>query len=555
MLPITQFVSKTSPPSPGRSWLRNALALSLLLHVLPAMVVRWSLGPPRAAPPQVIDIEMAPPPPAAEALPQETAAQARPAEPAAVPAAVTPVPVDEAGEGLARLDARPDARLSPDARPDARLSPDARLRPDARPDAARPDAWPDASPADARTTDASVDASSDAVVADARRDARDAPDAQSDAAPSRHYPVASTGTGPADANPDAGGAVAPNDAGQVARTNLDGRTSQGEALASVDGAPTTAGTAANLLTYMPVGHKLTALVRFDRVRGTRWQALAERIFAPMPDNRLLFGGARVKIGDVFDTLVVSSPNPRDATATTLLARSAQARPVLRGLLNGPQGGISWSAASGGMLGKRSGERVLPGDQRVFLSPLPQWMVLAQPTDLPGALNPVAGDMDTVEAQPQLHGWYVDAPRIEDESGVKRGPTLVATVALAGKRYAVPNVGLGITDVMGPIRATMAIEMIAQGWLVRGHLVFATEEDAAAFVAAGQQVKLKVSENRILQGILKRTRALNMVRGLTLTHSGQRVSYATSVSVADADAMLTAAASAVESYFRKLNAPP
>ena len=45
----------------------------------------------------------------------------------------------------------------------------------------------------------------------------------------------------------------------------------------------TAGTAANLLAYFPPGHVVTALVRFDRLRGTEWAATGKvRLCLPDP---------------------------------------------------------------------------------------------------------------------------------------------------------------------------------------------------------------------------------------------------------------------------------
>ena len=58
---------------------------------------------------------------------------------------------------------------------------------------------------------------------------------------------------------------------------------------AVDGPPTSAGTAANLLAYFPTGHQVTALIRFDRLRGTEWAEPAEKLFQPMPDYQALFG--------------------------------------------------------------------------------------------------------------------------------------------------------------------------------------------------------------------------------------------------------------------------
>ena len=120
---------------------------------------------------------------------------------------------------------------------------------------------------------------------------------------------------------------------------------------AVEGAPTTAGTAANLLVYFPKGHTVTALIRFDRLRGTEWAAPTERLLRPMPDYQILFGTADAQIANKLETLVISTPVPKDATATTLVARTKLSRAALRDFL-GATNPVTWSASKGGLLGKR-----------------------------------------------------------------------------------------------------------------------------------------------------------------------------------------------------------
>ena len=95
---------------------------------------------------------------------------------------------------------------------------------------------------------------------------------------------------------------------------------------AVDGAPTSAGTAANLLAYFPPGHQITVLIRFDRLRKTEWAEPAAKLFRPMPDYGALFGDRDVPLADQLDTLVISSPKPRDATATTPLGAVTASAP-------------------------------------------------------------------------------------------------------------------------------------------------------------------------------------------------------------------------------------
>ena len=516
-----------------RPSLRRPLGLSLALHVVAAILAWWTIGPAHVLDPELVDIEVAPPPPKPEALPAEVAKppdQSVTGREPEAPDPANPLP-DQPGWGMvdAGIDAAPDAPIDAaiDARPDAR--PDAAIdaRPDARVDAgidadvASPDGGgpDDATPPDAPAPDAqdtmtvagtAPEAPEDAGAADAGNDAGQVAGAAAGSAASPGAPAdagdasqvalgsgAGSGTGSgASSNSGAGagsGAGSGTGSGQGSGSN-DGPPLDTAALAAalaagsavpgatnepaVEGEPTTAGTAANLLAYFPEGHVVTALIRFDRLRGTEWAAPTERLLRPLPDYRLLFGASAAGIADKLETLVISSPRPRDATATTLVARTTLARAELRRFL-GAVTPVTWSAAKGGLLGKRTG-KLFPGDQRVFLSPFQGWFLLAQPADLGALTAPAKGNPDSIEATGALPAWLAGIRKIESETGDPRGPAVVVTIGLRGKRLALRgnDFGLGIASVPTPERASIAMELHPRGWLVRGNLRFATEADAA-----------------------------------------------------------------------------
>ena len=94
-----------------------------------------------------------------------------------------------------------------------------------------------------------------------------------------------------------------------------------------------------------------------------------------------------------------------------------------------------------------------------------------------------------------------------------------------------------------------MELVKQGWLVRGNIVFANEADADEFEqtllerpAAGRR------QPRDLQLLKRQARAQPRDRGLSFARTGARVSYATSISIADARAMLAATAQTLADYF-------
>ncbi|HEY5950485.1 MAG TPA: hypothetical protein VIV40_33570 [Kofleriaceae bacterium] len=470
---------------------------------------------------ELVDIELAPPPPKAEALPAEIAKRA---EQEAAAAAAAASEQNEDHEELALIDAGVDA--PPDAPDDA-----------PRKKKKRPDAGIDAELMVAEADDAGVGDGGEQV-------------AMTDPGVGSGVGVGSQDTpGVPGAVDNATGSGAPGMDNQPA----------------VEGAPTSAGTAANLLAYFPAGHQITVLIRFDRLRKTEWAEPATRLFKPMPDYGALFGARDVSMADQLDMLVISSPRPRDATATTLVGHTQMSRAQMRDFLSNPDAPINWSATKGGMFGKRTG-KLFPNDKRVLLSPWRGWFVLAQPEDVVGLTAASTGNIDSIEARTKLPPWLATIRTIEDETNEpkpdpkdpkakpakpgaeKRGPALVLTLKGPGKRYKIPDVGLGVTSAPSPERLSLAMELVKQGWLVRGNIVFASEADATEFVQTVQDVQTRITDSRILSGLLKKQHALNAITGLSLARSGARVSYATSVSIADARALLAAAAQTLDAYF-------
>ncbi|MCX5747358.1 MAG: hypothetical protein NT062_33245, partial [Proteobacteria bacterium] len=318
---------------------------------------------------------------------------------------------------------------------------------------------------------------------------------------------------------------------------------------AVDGAPTTAGTAANLLAYFPTGHVVTALIRFDRLRDTEWAATTERLLRPMPDYQVLFGTTDAKITDKLDTLVISSPTPKDASATTLVAHVSMGRAGLRAFLDAANP-IAWASATGGLYGKRTG-RTYKADKRVFLSPFRGWFLLGQPADLPGLTTPKKGDLDTVEASVKLPAWLAGIRKIEEESGGdKRGPALVLTLAFDGKKIDLQgnDFGLGVSVVQTPTRVSLAMEIVKQGWVIRGNISFKTDAEATGFLASITTVKERIADSRALQMVVGKP-IVHLLENLSFQRTGARLSYATSLSIADARALLAVAAQQLDAYFK------
>lgn len=516
--------------------MRHPVILSVLVHGILALAGWFLIENTDPKQVELVDIEVAPLPPKVEALPAEVArpplermAQASqdestqqlpppppPEEAFAVDAGVPDAPID------APLDAPADA-------------PKKKPRPDAGVDAGTEE------PMVALVDDAGVPGDGESGAGDAAAIAEVIDAGVPDAT---ELGVTATGSGSAvGPGPGSGSGEASIATAAGSGSGVAGQTTE----PAVEGAETTAGTAANLLTYFPQGHVVTALIRFDRLRGTEWAAQTERLLRPMPDYRVLFGPAEAKIADKLDTLVISTPRPRDATATTLVAHTGLGRAALRDFLAATTP-VAWSTAKGGMLGKRTG-KTFPGDKRVFLSPFRGWFMLAQPGDLAGLTAPAPGNLDAIEAKGQLPAWVAGIRKIEEESGVdKAGPALVVTLGLGGQRVDLKgyDFGTGVATLPTPDRVSLAMELVKQGWLIRGNMRFATDKEATEFITVAESAK-KIAESRAFQLALGKPVA-NVLRNLSFAQTGGRVSYATSISIADARALLSVAAQQLDAYY-------
>jgi hypothetical protein len=533
------------PFSTGPSWLTRAVSVSVVLHVFVALVWWVTVRPDEHREVEVVDIEMAPAPPKAEALPEEVAKPPESAPEAPQENTATTAPDEHDDEALALHDAGVDA--PPDA---AEI--DAGVKKKPRPDAGIDAGIDAAAPMVAEAGDAGVapdDGAALATTSDAGGEIAAIADAGVPLGGDAGVQVAAIESGSGAGSGTGTGSGSGSGVAAAIETGSGSGAPGVDNQPAVEGAPTTAGTAANLLAYFPAGHQVTVLVRFDRLRNTEWAEQAERLFKPMPDYQALFGTRAAGVGDKFDTLVISSPRPRDATATTLVVHAPIPRRELRDFLANPDTPITWTIAKGGMLGQRSG-KLFPGDKRVLLAPWKDWVVLAPPSDLPGLLTPAKGAIDSFETRARLPAWLQTIRTIEKESGEEklRGPALVLTLAGPGQRYEIPDIGLGITSLPSPQRISAAMELVTQGWLIRGNIVFAKAADAKEFAQAVTDVQQRITDSRVFSALLRRQHALNVVTGLSIQRTGARVSYATSMSIADARALMAAAAATLDAYF-------
>lgn len=530
------------------SLVRRAIAISIAAHAL-IVIAAWKGCPHVEIKPEIVDIEIAPEAPPVEALPEEVvrergslASKTEPKDDKLEDEKAVPEPGDYAVD--AGVDAPPDTPpdTPPDSRPDAAILakvPDAGV-----PDATEVAIVPDAIDAEVvAAVDAQPDAESVAVVDAAPEDAQVAAvDPWAEGGGSGEGSGSGSGVGVATGS-GSGSGVGSGSAGSG--SGASGMTND----PAVAGAATTAGTAANLLQYFPPGHEVTALIRFDRLRGTEWLKQTERLLQPMPDYQILFGTRDAKIGEKLDTLVISTPAPRDATATTLVGHTRLTRSGLRDFLSAATP-IAWSTSKGGLLGKRTGKKH-PGDKRLFLSPYDGWFLLSQPSDLGGLTAPAGGTLDSVVATAKLPPWLTAVKGIEKESGDKRGPSLVLTLALDGTPIETGplEAAIGVKEVQQPERVSLAAELVQQGWLVRGNMRFKDAAAATAFISQVSTVQQRiVGASRVYDAILGKA-AVSVIGRFQFARTGPKVSYTTSISIADMRAIMAVAAQQLDGYYK------
>ncbi len=313
------------------------------------------------------------------------------------------------------------------------------------------------------------------------------------------------------------------------------------------------GTIANLLALVPDKHRVAVVIRFDRFRGTEWSEVAQGVLAVMPDYETLVGDPDVMLADELDLVAVSSARPKDANATLLAIKGAMTAPGMRDFLDEDGAHVAWSRVTGGVMGTRArGARVRRGDKRVFLAPYGKWMVLARPKDLTGLLDPVEGELDDAAGdQALMPAWLAGLDRLEEASGDREGPAVLMTLAPRSRTWQVPDVGLGVDSLPAPERFTLSLEIDPSGFVVRGHLKFRDEAEAQQFVVQARAARDSALENPLIKKALEKLNAYKAVKNLGLRRTDRRVSYSTSMSIADARVLLAAGTLLLGEYFDEL----
>ena len=130
-------------------------------------------------------------------------------------------------------------------------------------------------------------------------------------------------------------------------------------------------------------------------------------------------------------------------------------------------------------------------------------------------------------------WLQQLPALEAESGIPDGPAMMMTFAPKQKVWDVPDIGLGITEVAAPERMTMTLEIDPKGFKVKGNMKFRSEAEAESFVTGAQSARQTALDTEAFSFLLKRAKAYNAIKGLSLRRTDTRVAYSTTISIAAA----------------------
>jgi hypothetical protein len=131
-----------------------------------------------------------------------------------------------------------------------------------------------------------------------------------------------------------------------------------------------------------------------------------------------------------------------------------------------------------------------------------------------------------------------------------------TLALDGSTVSTGpfELAIGIKDVQLPVRVSLAMELVAQGWIARGNMRFKHESQAQAFITQVQTVQSRILGGASMYEKLVGKAAINMTKNFQFARTGARVSYTTSMSIADMRALFAVAAMQMDARYKTTPVP-
>jgi hypothetical protein len=379
------------------------------------------------------------------------------------------------------------------------------------------------------------------AVFDAGVDAGSRPDAGGDAGPWDDAGPASDAGPWSDAGPDAG---AWQDAGDV----QDGGTPTvavvvpDAAVAPTVVAPTWA--TMTMDSYAPPGDSISVMLRLDRIRGTEWAERTAAILSPMPDHKLIIGERSIRFADSFDMLYISTSDPSDVTATTVACTGRLLDKDLRTFLSHKDSAIAWAPVAGGSLGTIRSRYQHSTDSRVYLKTSANSVALANPSALAGARTPRSGDVDAPAEPSMLPPWLKALPELSKATSTSDTPYAIVHIAALPARIAIPRGPV----LRSPQQISLYLEPQTRGFVLRGKAVFASATAAQNFTKDVEAYRTEAMDSMLSKALLRQFQVYNLLVGLKLKQEGTMVSFASSLSIADARAIFDVAAEWSKGFF-------
>jgi hypothetical protein len=138
----------------------------------------------------------------------------------------------------------------------------------------------------------------------------------------------------------------------------------------------------------PEGSRLIALMRLDRIRSSpgsdKTLAAVDQLLLLLPDRHQLIDGTGLDLFRDFDTLLVATPDPRDAAVTFLAARHHLTDPAFKAALDkgakATKRSIAWRTIDGRPVGIRQQAKgaALDRDDRLLVLPQASLALMATP---------------------------------------------------------------------------------------------------------------------------------------------------------------------------------
>ncbi|HEY3352318.1 MAG TPA: hypothetical protein VGQ83_03650, partial [Polyangia bacterium] len=201
---------------------------------------------------------------------------------------------------------------------------------------------------------------------------------------------------------------------------------------------------ADLSGYAPGDARLTLVLRTDRIRRSPYAADVGRVLERFPDHRVL--AARTGLDPVaqLDSILISTADPMDVSATFLAARYAFGEPRMRRLFDqraaADGGTIGWSTVGGRPVGALPSAPGLAPDPRVLVLLRPGVAVFSRPEHVAGLTAAPAAAAGAPQPPVRLS-------ILEAETGAEPdGPALLLTLhdihafaaAAAGETMPIPG---------------------------------------------------------------------------------------------------------------------